>query len=59
VLNNAIGPTVITIRLGLTRHNLYGIDSEGIGVYLPNRINIEPGLVEALEPVAFRQLIYP
>lgn len=54
MLSNAIGLTVITIGLGLTRHKLYGIDAEGIGVYLPNCINNVPGLVETLEPVAFR-----
>lgn len=53
-----VGLAVIKIRLRLTCHDLYGIYAEGISVYLPNGINNVPGLVETLEPVAFRERIY-
>lgn len=52
-----IGLVVIKIRLRLTRHDLYGIYAEGIGIYLSNGINNVPGLVETLEP-APRERIY-
>jgi hypothetical protein len=52
VLNKEISPAVIMIRLGLTRQNLQGIYTEGIGVNLPNGVNNVPGLIEALEPAA-------
>lgn len=53
-----IGLAVIKIRLRLTCHDLYGIYAEGISIDLPNGINNVPGLVETLEPVAFRERIY-
>lgn len=59
VLNKEISPSVIKIRLELTRQNLQGIYAERIGVNLPNGVNNVPRLIEAFEPAASREQIRP